>query len=102
MIHVIAIITAKPGQRETVLAAFRANMPAVHAEEGCILYEPTVDAPDAGAVQTPIGADSFCVVEQWESMAALHAHGQSAHMKAYAAGVKDHLASRVVHVLSAA
>ncbi len=100
MIHVVAIITAKPGQRETVLAAFRGNMPAVHAEEGCILYEPTIDAPDAGAVQTPIGPDSFCVVEQWASMAALHAHGRSEHMKTYAASVKDHLASRVVHVLT--
>ena len=34
MINVIAILTCKPGQRETVLAAFRANMPAVHAEKG--------------------------------------------------------------------
>ena len=32
MINVIAIITAKPGKREEVLAAFRANMAAVHAE----------------------------------------------------------------------
>ena len=29
MIHVVAIITAKPGQREEVLQAFRANVPAV-------------------------------------------------------------------------
>ena len=102
LIHVLAIITAKPGERETVLAVFRANMPAVHAEEGCILYEPTIDAPDAGAVQTPLGPDSFCVVEQWASMAALQAHGRSEHMKAYAAKVKDHLAARVVHVLTGA
>ena len=32
MIHVIAIITAKPGKRGEMLAAFRANMSAVHAE----------------------------------------------------------------------
>ena len=44
MIHVIAIITAKPGKREEVLAAFRANMPAVHAEQGCIEYGPATDA----------------------------------------------------------
>ena len=36
MVHVVAIITAKPGQRDTVLTAFRANMPAVLAEDGCI------------------------------------------------------------------
>ena len=44
MIHVLAIVTAKPGQREAVLAEFRANMAAVHAEAGCIHYEPVIDA----------------------------------------------------------
>jgi len=32
MIHVIAVINAKPGQRESLLAQFRANIPAVRAE----------------------------------------------------------------------
>ena len=34
MIHVIAVITAKPGKRAEILAAFRANVPAVRAEHG--------------------------------------------------------------------
>ena len=34
MIHVVAIITAKPGKRAEVLANFKANVPAVHAEIG--------------------------------------------------------------------
>jgi quinol monooxygenase YgiN len=102
MIHVLAIITAKPGERETVLAVFRANMPAVHAEEGCVQYEPVIDAPDAGAAQAPLGPDSFVVVERWESMAALQAHSRSPHMKEYGAKVKDHLASRVIHILTPA
>ena len=34
MIHVIAFITAQPGQRDKVLAAFNANVPAVLAEDG--------------------------------------------------------------------
>ena len=34
MIHVLAIITTKPGLRAQVLEAFHANMPAVHAEKG--------------------------------------------------------------------
>jgi quinol monooxygenase YgiN len=100
MIHVLAIVTAKPGQREAVLAAFRANMPAVHAEEGCVEYGPAVDAPDAGPIQTPLGPDSFCVIEKWASMAALHAHGKSAHMQAYGAKTREMLASRVIHVLT--
>ena len=38
MIHVLAIITAKPGQRAAVLEAFQANRPTVLAEAGCIEY----------------------------------------------------------------
>ena len=38
MIHVLAFITAKPGLRPQVLEAFKANTPAVLAEDGCIAY----------------------------------------------------------------
>ena len=102
MIHVIAIITAKPGQREAILAAFRANVPAVHAEEGCIEYTPVIDVADAGPTQAKLGEDSFMVVEKWESAAALAAHAASPHMAAYGAKVKDMLASRTIHILSPA
>ncbi len=47
-VHVLAIITAKTGMRDKVLEAFRANMPAVHAEAGCIEYGATIDAEGAG------------------------------------------------------
>jgi quinol monooxygenase YgiN len=102
MIHVIALITTKPGQRDTVLAAFRANMPAVHAEKGCIEYVPVIDTPGMGKIQTPIGPDTFMVVEKWATPADLAAHAAAPHMAAYAAKVKDHLASRVIHILSPA
>src|SRR5260370_41351084 len=59
MIHVLAIITAKPGKREEVLAAFRANMPAVHAEQGCIEYGPAIDAEGGGGAKH--GPDNFFV-----------------------------------------
>ena len=59
MIHVIAILTAKPGKREEVLAAFRANMAAVHAEQGCIEYGPASDAE--GGPGAKYGADTFVV-----------------------------------------
>src|ERR1700751_3153840 len=79
MLHVVAIITAQPGQRETVLQAFRANVPAVHAEDGCIEYGATVDA-DAGGFQTKFGPDTFVVIEKWASLDALKAHAASPHM----------------------
>ncbi len=55
MLHVLAFITAKPGLRDAVLAEFRANMPAVHAEEGCIEYVPVVDAPTFGPFRRSLG-----------------------------------------------
>ena len=102
MIHVLAIITAKPGKREEILGHFRANMPAVHAEEGCIEYGPAIDAEGIGRFQTPFGPDSFVVIEKWESPAHLAAHAAAPHMKAYAEKTKDLIASRVIHVLAPA
>ncbi len=99
MIHVLAIITALPGQRAAVLDAFRANMPAVHAEDGCIEYGPAIDAEGAGPIQTPLGPDSFVVIEKWASMEALGAHSKAPHMAAYAAKTKPMLFNRVIHVL---
>lgn len=100
MIHVIAVITARPGMRDKILEHFRANVPAVRAEKGCIEYGAAVDADPAPSLQTKYGADTFVVVEKWESMDALKAHAAAPHMAAYAAKVKDMIASRVIHVLS--
>jgi quinol monooxygenase YgiN len=102
MIHVLAMITAKPGMREQILEHFRANMPAVHAEQGCIEYGPAIDAEGMGKIQTPLGGDSFVVIEKWESLDALKAHGAAPHMAAYAAKTRDMIASRVIHVLTPA
>jgi len=99
MIHVLAIITAKPGMRATILEAFYANMPAVHAEDGCIEYQPVVDVENFGAIQTPLGPDTFVVVEKWATPEALKAHGAAPHMAAYAAKTREMVASRVIHIL---
>ncbi len=102
MVHVVAIITAKPGLRDEILEAFRANVPRVHAEDGCIEYGATIDAEGAGSLQTPFGDDTFVVVEKWESLAALKAHAAAPHMAAYGVKTRDMIASRVIHVLSPA
>ena len=102
MIHVIALITAKPGQRARILEAFRANVPAVRAEKGCIEYGAALDADPALPFQTRFGADTFVVVEKWESMDALKAHAAAPHMAAYGAKTKEFIASRVIHILSPA
>ncbi len=101
MIHVIATITARPGQREAILAALRENIPNVLAENGCIEYGPAIDA-DGPPVQTRLGPDTFVVVEKWADIAALQAHMEARHMAAYAARVKDLIAERVIQVLEPA
>ena len=97
MIHVVAIITAKPGQRAAVLEAFQANRPAVLAEAGCIEYGAAVDIEDMGTAA--YGPDAFVVVEKWESVDHLKAHAVAPHMKAYGTKTKEMVASRVIHVL---
>lgn len=100
MVHVVAVITAQPGQRDAILAAFNDNVPAVKAEDGCIEYGAAVDADGVGGWQARFGDDTFVVVEKWASVDALKAHAQSPHMAEYAAKVKDMIADRAVHVLS--
>jgi quinol monooxygenase YgiN len=97
MIHVVAIISAKPGQRAALLEAFQANRPAVLAEAGCIEYGAAVDIEDMGTAA--YGPDAFVVVEKWESVDHLKAHAAAPHMKAYGAKTKEMVASRVIHVL---
>jgi quinol monooxygenase YgiN len=100
MIHVIAMITAKPGQRAALLEAFNANVPAVRAEEGCIEYGAAADVDVLGRFQVMLGPDSLVVIEKWASHEALKAHAASPHMAAYAAKTKELIASRAIHVLA--
>ena len=106
MIHVIAIITTQPGMREAVLQEFRANVPAVLAEAGCIEYGPATDAAmpagDGPSMQAALGPDAFVVIEKWADLPALQAHAAAPHMRAYGAKVKTMLASRTIHILSPA
>ena len=100
MINVVAVISAKPGMRNKILAHFNANVPAVRAEKGCIEYGAAVDAPDAPGFQDKMGPDTLVVIEKWESMQALADHAIAPHVATYRANTKDLIASRKVHILS--
>ncbi len=102
MIRVVAVITAKPGRREDVLAAFRANAPTVRAEAGCLEYAPFVDADGFGSFQAKMGPDVFVALESWENAQALKAHAAAPHMVAYGEKTRDLVASRAIHILSPA
>lgn len=96
MIHVLAIITAKPGKRAELLDLFRALVPTVRAEEGCIEYGPAIDVADADPA---FGPDTYVVIEKWTSRETLKAHAAAPHMAAFGAKAKDLIAARAVHLL---
>jgi quinol monooxygenase YgiN len=88
MISVLASITVKPGCREKFLAIFKSNVPAVIAENGCLEYRPTVDAP-AGLAPQKLDADLVTIIEKWSSLDALRLHLTAPHMATYREKVKD-------------
>jgi quinol monooxygenase YgiN len=100
MIQVIAIITTRRGQRDSVLELFRANVPTVRATKGCIDYDASIDSVPVLKFQTELGPNTFVVTEKWESLEAYETHFTAPHMAAYIARTRDMIAYRVVHVLS--
>ena len=101
MICVIAAIKAKTGQRNALLECIKDNLPNVHAETGCIEYQPMVD------IESSLGAQELnetvvTMVEKWETMADLNAHAVAPHMLEYREKVKDIVESVSLKVLTAA
>ncbi len=102
MIHVIATVELNPGTRDKFLAEFRKVIPDVKAEQGCIEYGPAIDAETDIAIQAKVGSDRVVVIEKWETVAALKAHGVAPHMQAYRARVKEYVRGMELRVLSPA
>ena len=98
MIHVLASIQIKPGQRQAFLNAFHAIVPTVLAEEGCVQYTPTVDV-DINLAAQQLDENIVTIVEKWESVPALQAHLVAPHMEAYRETVKDLVVSASLKVL---
>lgn len=82
MIHVIASIRVKPGRLAEFLDIFKANVPAVRREAGCLEYAPAVDVPTNLPPQA-LDRDLVTVIEKWDSVAALRDHLAAPHMLAY-------------------
>jgi len=102
MIHVIATITTRPGQRDAALTALKEIAPTVLKEAGCIEYGAAVDVPSGIPDQPAPRADSFTVLEKWESLEALHAHLAAPHMADYREKVKDIVAGVEIRTLESA
>ena len=65
MIHVLASITIQASEREAFLEIFKANVPKVLEEEGCVEYLATVDFPTELPIQETI-PNVVTVVEKFE------------------------------------
>jgi quinol monooxygenase YgiN len=102
MIHVLATVSLTPGTRPRFLEVFNANVPNVHAEDGCIEYAAAVDAVTDIAVQPPVRPDVVVVVEKWRDLAALKAHSAAPHMAAYRLKAKDFIQSVSLQILDPA
>lgn len=89
MIHVIANIELKPGFRDEFIQIFKANVPAVLREDGCIAYAPCVSVDSGIPAQGAVNENLITVVEAWESIDHLLAHLQAPHMKAYVEKTKE-------------
>ena len=70
MITVLASIYVKPGEKGKFLDIFKANVPAVCAEKGCVSYVPMVDV-DTQLPPQEMDENIVTIVEQWESIEAL-------------------------------
>ena len=102
MIHVIATIEVVEGKMEPFLSAFRALVPTVRDEEGCIEYGPTVDIATEIAGLQPVRANIVTVIEKWTTPAALAAHLKAPHMIKYREKAKDLIAGVSIQVLKPA
>jgi quinol monooxygenase YgiN len=102
MIYVIATIQLHQGTREAFLDEFRALIPLVHEEDGCIAYQSAVDLPTTLPAQEAVRDDTVVVVEQWRDIDALGAHLTAPHMNAYRAKVKSMVAGTQLQVLQPA
>ena len=87
MIHVLASITVKESERDAFLEIFKANVPKVLGEEGCLEYSATVDFPTEVPIQET-NANVVTVVEKWETFPHLQAHFTASHMLEYKAKVE--------------
>ena len=101
MICVIATIKAKASQRNALLACIEDNLSNVHAEIGCLEYQPMVDTESSLGAQQ-LDENIVTMVEKWETISNLNAHAVAPHMLEYREKVKDIVESVSLKVLTAA
>lgn len=83
-VRVVAVLRGRTGQGAALLELWPGLAAQVRAEDGCLAYDLHRVAGDA---------DRFVVLERWESVEALAAHGASRHMREFGAAAAGMLAA---------
>jgi len=71
-VHVIARFLAKPGKEEELKGVLTALIPPTRREVACYQYD---------LLSNPADPREFCVIERWESDAALDQHLATPHVQ---------------------
>jgi quinol monooxygenase YgiN len=101
-VYVVAEVEVNPGKRDEFIAIFKANVPAVLAEDGCVFYDPVVDIETGIGAQGALRENVMTVVEKWDTLDALRAHLVAPHMGTYREQVKDLVAGVTLRVMQPA
>ena len=98
MIHVLAIIRVKPGNRDNLIEHLKSNIPHVMKEKGCIEYNPTIDI-DCHIDNQTYDEDIVTIIEKWENLDTLKKHMHAPHMLSYREDVKDFVKNTSLKIL---
>ena len=101
MISVLASIQIKPECFSEFVEMFKANVPTVREEDGCIEYFPSVDI-ESGLPPQVLDGNMVTVIEKWRDLDALRAHLAAPHMVAYKEKTKDMVEGVTLKVLQEA
>ncbi len=88
MINVIASIHIKEGRLSKFIEIFKANVPNVLKEKGCLEYVPTLDL-QTGLPPQELNKNVVTIIEKWENLEDLQAHLLAPHMLEFKENVKD-------------
>jgi quinol monooxygenase YgiN len=101
MIYGVVSVRVKAGKLGEFLALFKSNAVMVREEKGCIQYIPLVDIDADLPIQT-FDKNVVTILEQWESLEALHDHFAAPHMAAYFEKEKEFVEGVTVKMLQEA
>ena len=101
MVHLVVTTIVKKGKMEEYLRECRKVRPLVLAEKGCVEYTFVRDIPSHLSIQENIHPDRVVLIEKWETMEDLAAHGKAPHMKEFgsrAAVLRDSISAVVAEM----